>query len=163
MQVKAAALVPVVDASGPEMDQSETVTLFNDMCLFAPASLVDPAIAWEPIDRTTARAAFSNAGHTIRAELSFNDAGELIDFRSDDRYQVSPDGKSVRKHPLVHAAARLSPVRSRAPRLERRGPMARAWAASTRISSCPPTKCDTTCGGNGPSTPLRAAAPAPGP
>ena len=96
MQVKAAAVVRVVDASGPEMDRSETVTLFNDMCLFAPASLVDPAIVWEPIDRHTARAAFSNASHTIRAELSFNDAGELIDFWSDDRYQVSADGKSAK-------------------------------------------------------------------
>ena len=99
MRVKAAALVNVADASGPEMDQSETVTLFNDMCLFAPASLVDPAIAWEGADRTTARAAFTNAGHTIRAELSFNDAGELIDFRSNDRYQASPDGKTFRKLP----------------------------------------------------------------
>lgn len=97
MRVKAAALVAVVDAAGREMDQSETVTLFNDMCLFAPGSLVNPAIAWEPVDRNTARAAFSNAGHTIRAELSFNDAGELIDFSSDDRYQISADGKSVRK------------------------------------------------------------------
>ena len=99
MRVKAAALVPVVDAAGPEMDQSETVTLFNDMCLFAPGSLVSPAITWEPVDGHTARAAFSNAGQTIRAELSFNDAGELIDFRSNDRYQASPDGKSFRKLP----------------------------------------------------------------
>jgi len=97
MRVKAAALVPVADAAGPEMDQSETVTLFNDMCLFAPASLVDQAIAWEGADRTTARAAFTNAGHTIRAELFFNNAGELIDFRSHDRYQASPDGKTFRK------------------------------------------------------------------
>ena len=51
MRVKAAALVPVADAVGPEMDQSETVTLFNDMCLFAPGSLVSQAITWEPIDR----------------------------------------------------------------------------------------------------------------
>ena len=96
MRVKVAAVVPVVDASGPKMDQSETVTLFNDMCLFAPGSLVDPAISWEPVDRHTARAAFSNAGHAIRAELSFNDAGELIDFWSDDRYQVSADGTSAK-------------------------------------------------------------------
>ena len=46
--------------------------------------------------RHTARAAFSNAGHTIHAELSFNDAGELIDFWSDDRYQISADGKSAK-------------------------------------------------------------------
>jgi hypothetical protein len=99
MRVKAAALVPVAVAAGPEMDQSETVTLFNDMCLFAPASLADPAIVWESAGGNTARAVFTNAGHTIRAELFFNDAGELIDFRSNDRYQASPDGKTFTKLP----------------------------------------------------------------
>jgi len=95
MQIKAAALVPVVDASGREMDQSETVTLFNDMCIMAPATLIDQAIVWEPVDAQTVRASFTNAGHTIHAELSFNDAGELTNFRSDDRYQA--DGKKIQK------------------------------------------------------------------
>lgn len=97
MTVKAAALVPVVRVAGPEMDQGETVTMFNDMCFMAPATLIDRAIAWEPVDDRTARARFTNAGHTIRAELSFSDAGELTNFWSDDRYQTSPDGKSVKK------------------------------------------------------------------
>ena len=93
MRAKAAALVPVVDMSGPEMTQAETVTLFNDMCIMAPPTLVDPAIAWEAVDARTARATFTTAGHTIRAELSFNDVGELTNFWSDDRGRVSPDGK----------------------------------------------------------------------
>jgi hypothetical protein len=97
MIVKAAALVPVARMSGPEMSQSETVTLFNDMCVRAPATLIDAAIAWEPVDARTARAAFTNAGHTIRAELTFNEAGELTDFSSDDRYQTAPDGRSVQR------------------------------------------------------------------
>ena len=97
MRVKAGALVPVVDASGTEMNQGETVTMFNDMCMMAPATLIDPAIVWEPVDARTARAIFTNAGSTIRAELSFNDAGELTNFRSDDRYQASPDGRTMKK------------------------------------------------------------------
>ena len=97
MIIKAAGVVPVADVSGPEMVHGETVTMFNDMCVMAPATLVGPAIAWEAVDARTARAAFSNAGVTIRAELSFNDAGELIDFRSDDRYQTSPDGRGMKK------------------------------------------------------------------
>jgi hypothetical protein len=97
MTVKAAALVPLVGLSGPEMSQGETVTMFNDMCVMAPATLIDPAIEWEPVDGRTARATFTNAGHTIRAELSFNAAGELTDFWSDDRYQTSSDGKSVKR------------------------------------------------------------------
>jgi hypothetical protein len=97
MTVKAAALVPVVDVSGPEMDQGETVTMFNDMGFMAPATLIDPAIVWEMVDARTTRARFTNAGHTIRAELSFNQAGQLTNFSSDDRYQTSPDGRSVKK------------------------------------------------------------------
>lgn len=97
MRVKAAALVPVVNVSGNEMNQGETVTMFNDMCVMAPATLINPAIVWDPVDARTARASFTNAGHTIGAELSFNEAGELTNFWSDDRYQTSPDGKSVKK------------------------------------------------------------------
>lgn len=97
MHVKAAALVPVAEAAGVEMTQSETVTLFNDMCVLAPATLIDPAIVWEDVRERSVRAVYANAGHTIRAELFFNDAGELADFASDDRYQLGPDGRSVKR------------------------------------------------------------------
>jgi hypothetical protein len=97
MKVRAAALVPVVDASGPEMNEGETVTMFNDMCVMAPATLIDAAIQWEAIDDRLARATFTNAGHTIRAELSFNASGELTNFWSDDRYQTAADGRTMTK------------------------------------------------------------------
>jgi hypothetical protein len=87
MRVKAAALVPVATASGLEMTRSETVTLFNDMCLMAPATLIDPAIEWETVDARTVKARFTNAGHTISADLVFDDTGMLTDFVSLDRYQ----------------------------------------------------------------------------
>jgi hypothetical protein len=97
MRVKAAGLVRVVDAAGGEMNRAETVTMFNDMCVLAPATLIDRAITWEPVDARTVRAAFTNAGLTIRAELSFNHAGELVDFQSDDRYQTASDGSGARR------------------------------------------------------------------
>jgi hypothetical protein len=97
MTVKLAGLVTVAEASGREMTQSETVTLFNDMCVMAPATLLDAPISWESVEATTVRARFTNAGHMIRAELSFNAAGELVNFSSDDRYELLPDGKTVRK------------------------------------------------------------------
>jgi hypothetical protein len=95
MRVKAAVLLPLVDVSGPDMTRAETVTLFNDMCVVAPATLVDGAITWTEIDAYTVRAAFTNAGHTVRAELTFNSAGELTNFRSDDRLKLSSDGRSM--------------------------------------------------------------------
>jgi hypothetical protein len=96
MRVKAAAVVPLVNAAGMEMTKGETVTFFNDLCVMAPATLIHPAITWEAVDARTARARFTNTGHTIHAELSFNDAGELTNFVSDDRYQASADGTTMR-------------------------------------------------------------------
>jgi hypothetical protein len=95
MRVKVGGLVRVVDMSGPAMTQAETVTLFNDMCIMAPATLIDPAITWEEADAQTVRASFTNAGHTIRAELVFNEAGELTNFWSEDRRRASADGQTL--------------------------------------------------------------------
>jgi hypothetical protein len=94
MQVKVAGLVKVADARGEEMDRVETVTLFNDMCLLAPASLLDPAIAWEPIDARTVRARLTDGRQTISATLLFGDDGLLSNFISDDRSRSSPDGRT---------------------------------------------------------------------
>jgi hypothetical protein len=97
MVVKLFGLVPVARVSGPHMTRAETVTMFNDMCLLAPATLIDPAIQWDARDDSTVRGRYTHAGHTIAAELSFNDAGELVDFWSDDRGQLSADGTSIRQ------------------------------------------------------------------
>lgn len=94
MQVKIVGAIPMVDARGDDMDRAEAVTLFNDMCLLAPGTLVDPAIAWEPVDAHTARARFTDGSTTIAATLQFNDEGLLTNFISDDRSRSSPDGKS---------------------------------------------------------------------
>ena len=53
------------------MNMSETVTLFNDMCLFAPATLIDKEILWEPVDPRTVWARFTHNGITISAMLYF--------------------------------------------------------------------------------------------
>lgn len=95
-EVNLASLVKVVDARGPEMDRSETVTLFNDMVLLAPATLIDPAITWEELDPLTVRATFTNAGHTITAVLSFDQSGALTNFISDDRSRTL-DGKTYER------------------------------------------------------------------
>jgi hypothetical protein len=94
MRAKAGSLVPVVNASGPEMNRSETVTLFNDLCILAPAALVDPAIEWVPVDDHTAAAVFTRGPNVTRAVLSFGPTGELVDFVSDDRLRSSPDGRT---------------------------------------------------------------------
>lgn len=98
MEIRAAGVVPVVRAAGREMTQSETVTLLNDMCVLAPAALVDAPIDWESLDERTVRATFTNACYRVSALVSFDDDGDLTDFHSDDRY-MSADGNTMRRLP----------------------------------------------------------------
>ena len=94
MQVRIAGAIPLVDARGDVMDRSEAVTLFNDMCLLVPGTLIDTGITWEPVDARTVRARFTNGAQTITATLLFGEDGLLTNFVSDDRSRSSPDGKA---------------------------------------------------------------------
>ena len=94
MRVKACSLLPMVDAAGPDLDRAETVTVFNDLCILAPAALIDARITWEPLDADHARGTFTNGPHTVTAVLAFNARHELIDFVSDDRLRASRDGRT---------------------------------------------------------------------
>jgi len=98
-RVKLAGLFPVVDAVGPELEQSETVTFFNDLCVLAPAALIDRhRIAWEEAGPSAARATFTHQGRSISALLSFNASGDLAGFSSGDRY-LSADGRTFKSVP----------------------------------------------------------------
>ena len=98
MQIRLLSLFTIVDARGPEMDRSETVTMFNDLCVLAPATLIDPAITWAHIDDRRARGTFHNGGHIVSALLTFNDRAELTNFSSDDRAMTS-NGKRYESYP----------------------------------------------------------------
>ncbi len=103
MVVKAAAIIPVVDVSGAEMTRSETVTLFNDIAIMAPAALVDPRFTWDrrpavetgESGREVVRGHFTHLGHTVSADLVFGVDGLLADFVSDDRSAASADGAAM--------------------------------------------------------------------
>jgi hypothetical protein len=92
MTIKLFSLFPIVQNKGKEMDKAETVTVFNDMCVMAPASLIDPRIQWEAIDSQSVKASFTHKDISISATLLFNAEGQLVNFISDDRYDTS--GKS---------------------------------------------------------------------
>jgi len=92
MLVRVAGLFNAVDLSGEELTRTETVTLFNDMCFFAPATLIDPRISWQSRDSLSAIGQFTNGRYTIAATLFFNAQGELILFESEDRGALQDDG-----------------------------------------------------------------------
>lgn len=97
MRVSVLSMFPIVNAHGPEMNRSETVTILNDMCVLAPAALVDAVIEWEPIDEQTVRATFTRLDETVTATLVFGDDALLIDFISDDRSRASSDGTTFER------------------------------------------------------------------
>jgi hypothetical protein len=100
MQIKVAGLITVADAKGPEMDRGETVTVLNDMCFMAPASLANEGMKWEELDQYRVKVQWRNEGMKgnrnggieVSAVLEFNDKGEMINFVSEDRSK-SLDGK----------------------------------------------------------------------
>lgn len=92
MRIRPAGLVTVVDASGPEMDQGETVTALNDLCFLAPAALLDADVAWHETGGRTVGVEYRLAGRTVRATLVFDEAGDLVDFVSDDRLRSEGAG-----------------------------------------------------------------------
>lgn len=102
-QIKIAGLFKLVDASGKEMNQGETVTVLNDMCFLAPATLISKNISWEIMDPLTIIAKFTNESEKVAATLYFNEAGELINFISNDRFETS-DGKTYQNYPWMTPA-----------------------------------------------------------
>jgi hypothetical protein len=89
MQIKLFGLFSLVNEKPGVLNKAETVTLFNDMCLLAPATLIDPGIRWEKVSDSVVKAMFTVQNITISALLYFNEKGQLVDFVSDDRYAIA--------------------------------------------------------------------------
>jgi hypothetical protein len=96
MVVRVASLANVVDLAGEELATGETVTVLNDMCFFAPGSLVDPRLAWEAIDERRVKVTFQNGRRRVSATLHFDERDELVNFVSDDRPALLDDGTLAR-------------------------------------------------------------------
>lgn len=88
MDIRLLSLFKVQYQQGGKMNQSETVTFFNDMCCAAPATLIDPRIKWLNEDGNNVLASFTNNEITIQAWLYFNELGALTNFVSNDRYSL---------------------------------------------------------------------------
>jgi hypothetical protein len=91
MHIKLLSAVTVQKISSPELFKAETVTYLNDLCLFAPATLVDARFNWLEWDDLSATVQMENRGITVTATLHFNEKGELVNFISNDRWDVTQD------------------------------------------------------------------------
>ncbi len=89
MLIKLLSIFTLVKIDGQELFATETATFFNDLCLFAPATLIDDRITWEVIDDYSTKATFATNGTRISAILHFNEKGQLVNFVSEDRISVA--------------------------------------------------------------------------
>jgi hypothetical protein len=94
MRAKVLSLFTVVNASGPQMDRGETVTVFNDLVVLAPSAIVDAPVRWTAVDAHHVQGAFTDGDQTVSAELTFDATNDLVNFVSEDRLRASADGKS---------------------------------------------------------------------
>ncbi len=97
MRGKLLSVATVVDAAGPEMDRSETVTVFNDLVVLAPGAIADAAVDWTDIDASHVRGVYTSGDQRVSAILTFSAQHDLVDFASQDRSRASADGASFVK------------------------------------------------------------------
>lgn len=107
MNIKLFGLFDAVKLQNEELAKGETVTMLNDMCLMAPASLLNKKLEWEAIDSFRAKVTFTNSTIKVSAVLYFNQNGELIDFISNDRYETHsgqwlPFSTPVSEYQTIH-------------------------------------------------------------
>ena len=99
-EVRLAGLIPMINTSGPAITHDETVTLMNDVLVFAPAAELDLPFTFEPIDDRSVRATFRNAGFDVAATLTFDADGDLVGFTSADRAHDRKQGAAIWSTPI---------------------------------------------------------------
>ncbi len=92
MDIRLLGLLHLVDAHGDAFARAETVTVLNDFCVFAPAVLIGDRFTWDLLDAQRVRVTFHNGGRVVSAVLTFDHAGDLVDFESHDRHALDRDG-----------------------------------------------------------------------
>ncbi len=93
MRVKACSLVPIMNLSRPEMDQSEAVTLSTTSASSPPPPCRYPSHLAAHRRRPRSRHVHQRRAHRD-PELVFNPDHEPVDSVSDDRQRASKDGKT---------------------------------------------------------------------
>jgi hypothetical protein len=68
--------------------------LFNDLCVLAPAALVDADVTWTVLGPGRVHASFTRGPQTIGADLVFDGHDDLVNFVSDDRLAGSSNGRT---------------------------------------------------------------------
>ena len=72
----------------------------NDVLVMAPAAVLDLPFTFETLGERSLRATFRNAGFTVSAVLTFDEAGDLVGFASTDRAHDREGGAATWSTPI---------------------------------------------------------------
>jgi hypothetical protein len=84
--------IPIIDASGPELNQGAMVRYLNEIVWFPTAWLSD-YLSWEPINSTSAKVTMNYGGISASAIVYINEAGDIMNFTA-ERYMM--DGETYK-------------------------------------------------------------------
>jgi len=95
MVIKVGSLIPVVDASGPEMNQASLLRHLSEMPWF-PSAFLRERVSWEAIDDATVRVTITDRDLQASGTLEIDPEGRLVVFRSQRHAMV---GKAFELRP----------------------------------------------------------------
>ncbi len=93
MLIKLLSLIPVVDSKGEEIDQG-TMLRFLAEIIWAPSAALEPYLAWEEIDSTSARVTMTCKGLSATGVFRYNTAGDVTAFEA-QRYYFRKEGSTL--------------------------------------------------------------------
>jgi hypothetical protein len=95
MTIKAGSLIPIVDTSGPEMDQASLLRHLSEMTWF-PSAFLRERVTWEAIDDSTVRVSITDGDLRATGTLEIDAEGRLVTFRAERHAMV---GKAFELRP----------------------------------------------------------------
>lgn len=84
--------VPVVNASGPEMDVGELATYLDDALLLAPSMLLVPEVTWDALDERSFRVTLRDGELAVSAFVEVDELGRLVEVLTSDRWAALQGG-----------------------------------------------------------------------
>ena len=88
--IKAAGLVTVADATGPEIDQGALLRFLGEIVWF-PSAALEPYLSWQAVDERSALATMRHGGVTASALFTFDEQGRFVRLGA-KRYMSSGTG-----------------------------------------------------------------------
>ncbi len=87
MTIKAGALIPFVDAAGPEMDRASLLRHLSEMPWF-PSAFLRERVTWEAIDDTHVGVSIADGNLRVSGTLEIDAEGALVAFRAERHAMV---------------------------------------------------------------------------